>query len=649
MSGLVVYIFVLILISQIFWRFSYYQAKFLAFLILCLTSFLVSFLYPFKYVFYSLFAFFTAISIFIIFKRKRVDVDGKSEIVFLASFSYFIFLRFLNPDIFGAEKLMDIAFLNSVLKASSFPPADPFLAGYSMNFYYYFGYVVGAAITLMSFVEPEVGFNIAIASIASFSVMLVFGFLRDILKNERGALIGSAFVLFSGNLYAAYEFFKDVITMNTLDFLFYWNPTRVIEGTINEFPYFSFIHADFHAHVVAIPVKILFIAILYDYFKGENVKGLILIPLVFILFITNSWDAPLSIFLIGIAVLVKLFNIKINTRFRRGEFALDIFILLASLASIVLFSKTMDLSTVEVIFPEEKTQLFQFLMFFSIQLLFAYFYFRDEIRSPFTGIAFVLGLIASIYTPIAITVVPLMLISAKKALKGDFLAILIFSATLLILTPEFVSVDTRLNTVFKFYLSAWLLLTVPGAIILFEAFREPFKALNFILLCLFALSLIYPVIATPLRYHRAEFTLDGMEFVKDWSEGDYEAIKWLKNRDGIIVEEALKCYEYGGRFAAFTGNPTIIAWPGHEVQWRDSGEMLGKRMAEVRTIYTSDNCSQILYLLNKYNVSYIIVGYQERRIYNTNKEKFERCGLKEVFSYGDTCILGTGGFRYSSS
>lgn len=637
--SLVIYIFALILISQIFYRFKYYQAKFLAFLFLCLISFLISYLFPFRYVFYTIFAFFTFLSVFIIFRRKRIDVDGKSELVFLASFCYFLFLRFLIPDIFGAEKLMDIAFLNSVLKASSFPPPDPFLAGHTLNFYYYFGYVIGAAITLMSFVEPEVGFNIAIASVSSFSVMLVFGFLRDVLKSEKGALIGSIFVLFSGNLYAACEFFKNALTLKIPDFLFYWNPTRVIEGTINEFPYFSFIHADFHAHVVAIPIKLLFIALLYDYYRGEKIKGLTIIPVVFILFVTNSWDAPLSIFLIGIVILVRWANItKIDTRFRKGEFALDIFIILASAFSIALFTTTMDLEAAKISFPKEKTFLAQFLMFFSIQLVFAYFYFKDEAKSPFTFIALFLGLIASIFIPIAIVIVPLMLISAKKALKGDFPAILVFSATFLMLTPEIVSVDTRLNTVFKFYLAAWLLLTIPGTIVLHKAIKHPSR-LNLLLLCLFALSLVYPVIATPLRYYKAELTLNGMEFVKGWNEGDYEAIKWLKSRNGTIVEEALKCYEYGGRFAAFTGNPTIIAWPGHEVQWRDSGEMLSRRMGEVRTIYTSENCTQVLYLLNKYNVSYVIVGYQEKRVYNASKEKFERCGLKEVFSYKNTYIL----------
>jgi|Deesub1362A_J573_1020465.scaffolds.fasta_scaffold01269_7 YYY domain-containing protein len=637
MSALPLYILLSVLFSQIFPQFRYYQAKFLAFLILCLVSFVFSFFFPFKYVFYTSLTLFTVLSIFIILKRKRIDVDGKAELVFLTSFTYFLFLRFLIPDIFGAEKLMDIAFLNSVLKAEIFPPADPFLAGGNLNFYYYFGYVIGAAITLMSFVEAEIGYNIAIASISAYATMLVYGFLRDLVGDR--AIFGTVFVLFSGNMYAAYEFFKALLILELPDFLFYWNPTRVIEGTINEFPYFSFIHADFHAHVVAIPVKILFIAILYEYYRGKRFAGITLIPLVFILFITNSWDAPISMLLIAAVIIIKW--VGKDVRNRMNEIGFDFFILSTSALLIALFSTTMDLQAAQISFPEDKSDLIQFLMFFSIQLAFAYFYFKEELRTQFFGLAIFSGIVASIFIPIAIAIVPLMLLSAKKALKKDFLAILTLSATFLIFVPEIVVIDTRLNTVFKFYLASWLMLTIPGAMVLSKAIEEKEKALNIILIGLFILTLVYPAIATPLRYHRAEFTLNGMEFVRDWSEGDYEAIRWLKDRDGIIVEEALKCYNYGGRFAAFTGNPTIIAWPGHEVQWRGNGEKLGERMGEVRTIYSSKNCYQILDLLKKYNVSYVIVGYQEKRIYNVDAEKFERCGLREVFVHSNTHILRT--------
>ena len=40
----------------------------------------------------------------------------------------------------------------------------------------------------------------------------------------------------------------------------YWPSTRVIPGTINEFPYFTFLYADLHAHMIALPFTLLALA-----------------------------------------------------------------------------------------------------------------------------------------------------------------------------------------------------------------------------------------------------------------------------------------------------------------------------------------------------------------------------------------------------
>ncbi|MDQ3249024.1 MAG: DUF2298 domain-containing protein, partial [Chloroflexota bacterium] len=41
----------------------------------------------------------------------------------------------------------------------------------------------------------------------------------------------------------------------------YWEPSRVIPGTINEFPYWSFLFADLHPHLIGIPLAGLFLAL----------------------------------------------------------------------------------------------------------------------------------------------------------------------------------------------------------------------------------------------------------------------------------------------------------------------------------------------------------------------------------------------------
>ncbi len=642
--GIAVFWLLSILIAQTV-RLKYYQARSLSLLLVCLAAFVFSHFLPFKYVFYVVLAIFCLAGIWMTWSRGFL-MGKKAEAVFVVAFIYFLFLRSLVPEAIGAEKLMDVAFLNSVLHATSFPPPDPFFAGGTLNFYYYFGYVVGAAITLMSFVNPEIGFNIGTAAIAAFSCQLTYGLLREVLQDGRKAVLGIIFVLFAGNLYAAYDLFTKAISMNPPGYLFYWDPTRVIEDTINEIPYFSFIHADFHAHVVAIPIKILGISLLYDYkrISGVTLSGVMLVPITFILFATNSWDAPLFLFLIALTFVVKC--LPWLPRFQKSAMKAPDFlksvrteilfasgIILASVLSILLFYSTMKTPSAELILVEDRSSLVQFLLFFFIQLAFVFFYLRDEVVSKLFGLSLIPAVALSVWIPISLVVVPLAVLSGRKLVRGDFFAALIFAASLLMLAPEVIAIESRLNTVFKFYLAVWLLITIPGAFALSQAIKHRSRALKIVLIALFVLSLIYPSVATPVRHHKTDFHLDGMEFVKDYSEGDYRAIQWLRDRNinGVLLEEAYDCYDYGGRMAAFTANPTLVGWACHEVQWRDNGMELAHRQGAVRAIYTSDNCSLIKNALEDYNITLVVVGYQEKKEFGAEPQKFQKCSLKEVF------------------
>ncbi|AEA47795.1 DUF2298 domain-containing protein [Archaeoglobus veneficus] len=632
------YLALSVLITQPFRyaRLKYYQARFISLVTLSFISYILAHFMPFSTAFYATLAPLCAAGVLCL---RKPFFDRKVESVFIAAFAYFLFLRFLLPDVIGAEKLMDMAFMNAVLKAERFPPFDPFFAGGVIDCYYYFGYVIGAATTLMSFSPPEVGFNIAIASVAAHSCMLVYGFLSSVLRNARGglnagdrvrvertALFSVVFVLFSGNLYAVYELASDIAAMKLPGFLYYWNATRVIEGTINEFPYFSFIHADFHAHVVAIPVKILMISLLYEFYRGKNVEPWIVL-LSAVIYITNSWDSPIMLLLIACVAAVRR---------REG-------IVLFAACCIVTFlaSTTIHSASAKPLLVEERSDLGEFLLFFSIQLAFAYYYLRSEFRAMLMALP--VALLSSIIVPIALPVIPLLAASLRRSIKRkEFFAFLIFAACLIILIPEFVAIESRLNTVFKFYLAAWLMLTLPGAIALSDVFRSlslggsgglrsilrEKNALAIFMLVLFAMSLAYPTIATPVRHYKAEMTLDGMAFTRAY--GEYEAIKWLREKRGVIAEAASKCYTYGGRFAAFTGNPTIVGWACHEVQWRGNGEELAKRMADLRAIYTTHDVGTLKKLLKKYNVSYVVVGHQERKEYGAKPEQFDGI-LKKVY------------------
>jgi YYY domain-containing protein len=80
----------------------------------------------------------------------------------------------------------------------------------------------------------------------------------------------------------------------------YWNATRTIEGTINEFPWFTFLYADLHAHMMALPFTLLAIGVALSFMRaplkeGWLTEGLrlgIMALVLGALWPINTWDFP---------------------------------------------------------------------------------------------------------------------------------------------------------------------------------------------------------------------------------------------------------------------------------------------------------------------------------------------------------------------
>jgi len=53
----------------------------------------------------------------------------------------------------------------------------------------------------------------------------------------------------------------------------YWDPTRVIPATINEFPYFSFLFADLHPHMIGLPFTVLFLSLAYNWLTNGQMAA----------------------------------------------------------------------------------------------------------------------------------------------------------------------------------------------------------------------------------------------------------------------------------------------------------------------------------------------------------------------------------------
>lgn len=232
-----------------------------------------------------------------------------NEILFSGAYLFFVGIRLLNPDLWqpwlGGEKFMDFAFLNATLKSAHFPPYDPYFAGGYLNYYYYGQYVVGLLVKLTG-IMPTVAFNLIIPTVFALTVGNSFCLGYNLLAHDRWkktaalatGLTAGAFVAIIGNLEGFFQLWRQFgnvsgshfhSTLPGLESLVhglggvvktfqgralptynYWDPTRVIPYTINEFPYFSFLFADLHPHMINIPIALLFMALLLNILRRPD-------------------------------------------------------------------------------------------------------------------------------------------------------------------------------------------------------------------------------------------------------------------------------------------------------------------------------------------------------------------------------------------
>lgn len=254
--------------------------------------------------------------------RTRWPAILGAELVFWATFALFLVFRFINPDswhpIWGGEKPMEFAHLNAILRSAHFPPYDPWFSDGYINYYYYGTYLVAFWLKLTG-IPSEIAFNLAqptvIALIASAGFSVAAALSRDLLRRKVGMLggfLGAILLVIAGNLENAQRvirLFPDQIRPN---FDWTWDASRAITGAITEFPYFTGLYADLHAHVVAWPITLLAIGLAYStaqqprlFAVGLSVSrrrrpallatlGRIAMLVVVLgsLFATNAWDVP---------------------------------------------------------------------------------------------------------------------------------------------------------------------------------------------------------------------------------------------------------------------------------------------------------------------------------------------------------------------
>ena len=201
---------------------------------------------------------------------------------------------------------------------------------------------------------------------------------------------------------------------------------------------------------------------------------------------------------------------------------------------------------------------------------------------------------------------------------------------------------SRMNTVFKVYYQAWVLLGIAGAVGFYYIVAAPvrrqwadyraglLRAVGIAWLAFAAAlalaSAYYPAAAvvertgwTQAGESWADNTLAGLDYLRQSAPGEYDAIMWLKTEaePGRIVEAAGDGYSDYGRVSAATGRATVLGWEGHQRQWRgeEHDQVLAGRRHDVAAIYQGNDGGEVERLLQLYGARWVVVGPRERNAY----------------------------------
>ena len=622
-------------------------------------------------------------------KKKKVVIEARRSLVlteeclFLALFLLWTYLAGFRPGAYGTEKFMDYGFMATMMRGDYMPAEDMWYAGEPLN-YYYGGQYYAAFLTRITFTRIQETYHLMRTMVAAFAFVLPFSLVRQMLEDKwqekkrgmaaaGGVLAGTA-VSLAGNMH--YVLFGKLIPwireifQIPFDGKEYWfpnstryigyNPEVVNDKTIHEFPSYSFILGDLHAHVVNLMFVLLVVGILYTWLQQRReaedrpmllVRGLRQ-PQIWLLgfFIgifqwTNYWDFAIY-YVVGGAVLVltliRAHGKKIGKIFSNTVFYAAV-ILVFSWIVILPFTLRFETMFLGIGIAERHSKLYQLAILWGLPvavgillLVWAVTEHRKERKKGERLVTFF----------------------RERPLPELFAVILTLCAMGLVLLPELVYVRdiyeenyARSNTMFKLTYQAFTLFGIAMAYtltsLLAQKGRKALRALSGICLAFFLCTTGYFVTSVHAWFGnvwdpKGYQGLDATAFLETDFPEDAGAIRCMQEQikgQPVVLEAQGDSYSDCERVSAMTGFPTVAGWYVHQWLWRNDLAELNGRVEDVKNIYTGTDPVFVKELLDRYQVEYIFVGSQERQ----ESPEINEALLREL---GEVVYQGTGAEAY---
>ena len=612
----------------------------------------------------------------------HLDLVYAEELLFFAAFLFWTYFAGFHPAAYGTEKFMDYGFMEAMMRSKTLPATDLWYSQGKIN-YYYGGQYFAVFLTKLSGAKVELTYNLMRTFVAGLAFAMPFSLVHQMVTDRLGktrsrwkktlpsvtGILAGISVSIAGNMhYVVYgQIIPFIQKLKGEEVSSYWFPdaTRYIgfnpdveDKTIHEFPCYSFVLGDLHAHVVDIMFVLLLLGLLYAWMKkvrttelsGESMsrrefwKKQLLMPqllatgaLLGMFHWTNYWDFVIYfVVTCGAALFMNIIGQKGKIRWALGVTAAQAAEILI-LATVIILPFTLQFDTSNMVqgiaLAQHHSLPHQLLVLWGLPgiltILFVVSLLVEKLRGAQQKSLY--HLLASIRLP-------------------DLFAVLLgLCAIGLVLIPELVYVrdiyengNARANTMFKLTYQAYIMF---GMTMIYAIFRLLIIGKNKILKVLAFIGLFFFVwtcgyfgnsvhswfgeVWKPSQYKG----LNATAFLETDFPEDVNGIRWLKENisDAPVVLEANgDSYSEYERVSAMTGLPTIMGWYVHEWLWRGNLSDLNAKIEEIQEIYTSTDETRVKELLEEYNVSYIFVGSCERNKYGADMNNDLLKSLGEV-------------------
>ena len=600
----------------------------------------------------------------------HLDLVYAEELLFFAAFLLWTYFAGFHPAAYGTEKFMDYGFMEAMMRSKTLPATDLWYSQGKIN-YYYGGQYFAVFLTKLSGAKVELTYNLMRTFVAGLAFAMPFSLVHQMVTDRLGktgsrwkkalpsvtGILAGISVSIAGNMhYVVYgQIIPFIQKLKGEEVSSYWFPdaTRYIgfnpdveDKTIHEFPCYSFVLGDLHAHVVDIMFVLLLLGLLYAWMKkvrttelsGESMsrrkfwKKQLLMPqllatgaLLGMFHWTNYWDFVIYfVVTCGAALFMNIIGQKGKIRWALGVTAAQAAEILI-LATVIILPFTLQFDTSNMVqgiaLAQHHSLPHQLLVLWGLPgvltILFVVSLLIEKLRGAEQKSLY--HLLTSIRLP-------------------DLFAVLMgLCAIGLVLIPELVYVrdiyenrNARANTMFKLTYQAYIMF---GMTMIYVIFRLLVICRNRLLKVLAVIGLFFFVwtcgyfgnsvhswfgeVWKPSQYKG----LNATAFLETDFPEDVNGIRWLKENisDAPVVLEANgDSYSEYERVSAMTGLPTIMGWYVHEWLWRGNLSDLNAKIEEIQEIYTSTDEARVKELLEEYNVSYIFVGSCERNKYGAD-------------------------------